>query len=210
MGSEQHGTTRVEAASNALNGVFCLEGEWDRDLRGRRSVEPILELLERLEAIRCIHRDVATVEELQYYVGRWQERPYDGYRVLYLAMHGNSGSLHLGRDGLDLTSLGEALEGLCEGSVVYFGSCLTMDAEPGEINTFVKRTSALAAVGYVTEVDWVETAAFEVILLEQLVRHIRDARRSNYIFRRITEQHGEFASNLGLTIATKTRVYYAD
>lgn len=210
MGSEQRGGPRAKAASNALNGVFCLEGEWDRDLRGRRSVEPILELLERLEAIRYIHRDVATVEELQYYVDRWQERPYDRYRVLYLAMHGDTGCVDLGRDSLDLNSLGEVLEGKCSGSIVYFGSCLTMVGDGQALTDFVKRTGALAAVGYTQEIEWVQSSSFDVVLLEQLTRHLEDGRRMDYIFRRLTEQHGDYARDLGLTIAAKTRVYYAE
>lgn len=210
MGSEQRGSARVKAASNSSNGVFCLEGEWDRDLRGRLSVEPILELLERLGAITYIHRDVATVGELQYYVDRWQERPYNKYRVLYLAMHGDTGSVHLGRDNLDLGSLGEVLEGKCSESIIYFGSCMTMLGDEQALTDFVKRTGALAAVGYTQAIDWLRSSSFDVVLLEQLTRHLKDRRRMDFIFRRLTEQHGDYARDLGLTIAAKTRGYYAE
>lgn len=193
----------------AWNGIFCLEGEWEADMRRRVSVEPLLELLEGLKRVRYIHRDVATVEEFDYLVGQWQKRRYDDFRVLYLAMHGSAGSVRLGRDSLDLHSLGERLAGLCDQSVVYFGSCLTMDAEDADLRAFVKKTGARAAVGYSTEIDWVKSASFEVVLLDQLVTHIDAERRSDFIFRRIVAEHGDYASGLGLTIATPNRVYRA-
>lgn len=59
-----------------LPGVFCLEGEWSPDLRSRWSVEPILQLLERLGYLTAIHRDVASKAELTYYLRKWVQRGY--------------------------------------------------------------------------------------------------------------------------------------
>jgi hypothetical protein len=52
-----------------LNGVFCLEGEWNGRLDDRTSVEPQLMMLENMKyCARVIHRDVATRDEFAYYV----------------------------------------------------------------------------------------------------------------------------------------------
>ena len=75
----------------ALPGVFCLEGEWDRDLRQRMSVEPVLELLERIRLARYIHRDVATITEFEYYLKKWGQK---GYQRLRGSLSG-----HARRDG---------------------------------------------------------------------------------------------------------------
>lgn len=71
----------------ALPGIFCLEGEWDPDLRRRKSVLPILELLERLDVARTIHRDVATRDELAFYLAKWGQKRYRDCEVLHLACH---------------------------------------------------------------------------------------------------------------------------
>ncbi|MEV5693896.1 hypothetical protein [Micromonospora globbae] len=42
---------------------------------------PTLEMLECLGRIRYIHRDVATPDELRYYLDQWLSRKYAAYNV---------------------------------------------------------------------------------------------------------------------------------
>src|SRR5690606_4690502 len=75
-----------------------------------------LELLERLDLVRYIHKDVATVEELRYFLERWALRQYSAYRVGYFAMHGRSKQLYLThQSAVELDEVAEWLEGKCEG-----------------------------------------------------------------------------------------------
>ena len=134
--------------SHQGSGIFCLEGEWAADLREKMSVRPILELLDQLWVAPFIHRDVATTDELRYYAGKWSQKRYDRYGVLYLAMHGNEGSVYLGRDDVTLDELQEMLTGACKGKVVYFGSCLTLKADGKRLQEFARVTGARAVVGY--------------------------------------------------------------
>lgn len=69
-------------------------GRWDSDLRRRRSVLPILELLERLKLTKFIHRDVSSADEAYRYLQRWNQKRYDEYLVLYVAAHGDKGRIH--------------------------------------------------------------------------------------------------------------------
>jgi hypothetical protein len=120
----------------ALPGIFCLEGEWDPDLRVRDSVQPLLDLLERLSIARTIHRDVATREELRYYLAKWKQKRYRNYPVLYLTSHGESGCLKLGKETIDLTELGAMLKGAAKGRVIYFGSCMTLNESDVPLKDF--------------------------------------------------------------------------
>lgn len=196
--------------STAIKGIFCLEGEWDSDLRARKSVEPILQLLEGLKLAKYIHRDVATREEFTYYIDKWSQPRYSNYRVLDLAMHGGAGAVGLGRHTLTLDEVGEILGGRRPDAIVYFGSCLTMDGDDADLTRFVRRAGVKAVVGYSAVIDWLASASFEVVLLQQLVTHLESTHRNDYLFRRITEEHGDYARNLGLTIATKSQVYRAE
>lgn len=185
--------------------IFCLEGEWDSDLRGRMSVEPILELLEKIGIAKSIHRDIATRDELEYYLGKWKQKRYERYGVLYLAMHGYEESLYLGRDAVSLDKLEENLRGACKGKAIYFGSCLTLKADPKRLMKFASATGARVVVGYRKTVPWLETAAFEVLLLDRLTQGLR----SDAIFNHLSRDHGNFAKSLGLVVATKNQVYRA-
>jgi hypothetical protein len=184
-------------------GIFCLEGEWDPDLRTRMSVEPVLELLERLGLITAIHRDVATKAELEYYLRKWLQPRYNNYLVLYLACHGSAAGIDLGHDEVSLAALADVLEDGCGNSTIYFGSCLAMDAPDDELKRFVARTGAKAMIGYSRAIDWLESAAFECLLLDRLAH----GNRTDGLFNQLHRDHGAMAERLGLVAATRTNVY---
>jgi uncharacterized protein YecE (DUF72 family) len=157
--------------ARAKVGVFCLEGNWKRKLSERASVEPTLELLERLGCARYIHRDVATPEELRFYLSKWKQLGYSEYSVLYLAFHGSRGGIHVNdRAFVTLDDLAEQLDGSYKDRIVYFGSCQTMRITDAELLAFKKQIKAKAVCGFKKEIDWLESAAFDVLLLEALTR----------------------------------------
>ncbi|WP_281871946.1 DUF6642 family protein [Brachybacterium paraconglomeratum] len=189
-----------------LPGIFCLEGEWDSDITRRLSVRPVLELLEHLEVAQWIHRDVATRAEFTYYLGKWVSEDYDGFGVLWLAMHGDSAAVSLSGDedgDIELDELEEILKGACAGKVIYFASCSTLKEDPKRLQQFARRTGARAVIGYRKDVGWAEAAAFELLLLQELVTRVR----SNGIFKRLQDDHPVLAKRLGLVVATKNDVY---
>lgn len=188
-----------------MEGIFCLEGEWHSDLRRRMSVRPVLELLESLGIATFIHRDVASRGDLDYYLRKWKQARYSSFTVLYLAMHGEPKGLELGNDSISLEELANVLSGSCKGRIVYFGSCLTSDADEASLRAFARETGARAVVGYAKEVDWLQSASFEVVLLDRLV----SPRRSDALFNQLTKDYAGFTSELGLVIATANRTYRA-
>ena len=66
-----------------------------------------------------------------------------------------------------------------------------------------RRDPAVGVTGYEAEVDWVESAAFEVLLLDRLSR----GGRTDAIYRSLHREHGQLAARLGLVAATKSSVY---
>lgn len=190
----------------AENGIFCLEGEWDSDLRKRQSIEPLLAFLESTGEVKVIHRDVATVEEVQRYLRLWRQQRYNDYCVLYLAAHGDKGKIWWSsRNTSTLEDLAEALEDTAKGCYVYFGSCLTLfDRE--DVMRFAERTGARGVLGYRREVDWLESAAFDVLLLPWIANHYG---RPKTMFNALMKRHGELARNLKFVVGTKNEVLRA-
>ncbi|PRY52234.1 hypothetical protein BCF74_13413 [Knoellia remsis] len=190
----------------SANGVFCLEGEWSADLRSRDSVLPMLELLERLAQIKFIHRDVATVTEVQRYLRIWKQKRYSDYRVLYLAAHGDKGSItwsSRNRSGLD--ELAIALRDTAADRYIYFGSCLTL-FNSDEVMRFARATGARGVLGYRREVNWLESAAFDILLLPEIANH---SGRPSTVFKRVAKRHGELARHLKFVLSTSTHVLRA-
>jgi hypothetical protein len=151
-------------------GIFCVEGQWENDLAKRGSVVPTLELLERLDRIRFIHRDTATSDELRYFIGRWLLRKYADFPVGFFAMHGEPGKLCLTEsNSVELDEIESWMAGKCAGRKLYFGSCAVLAAPQDRLVDFLHETKADMLCGFTRYVDWVEAAAFETVVLNSLV-----------------------------------------
>lgn len=184
----------------AAPGIFCLEGEWSGKLTDRTSVEPQLRMLENLgTCARVIHRDVATREEFSYYANKWLQKQYASFKVGYLAFHGTESSIQLGRDSLSLPDIAEVLGKRAAGRTLYFGSCSTMAASDADLTDFVRTTDVKAILGYTKRVGWLETAAFDFILLPLLLQ----ASYSKTIYSSLLRDHRRFVHGLGFRLVTK-------
>ena len=67
------------------NGIICLETEWEHTIeRNRRSIhtKPLLDFLEKSSGCEIIYRRVATKNELQYYLKRFNLAKYDNYSII--------------------------------------------------------------------------------------------------------------------------------
>ena len=150
-------------------GIFCLETHWS-GVKGKSTVEPVLRLLETLSGYNTPYRryDVGTREEFDFYLKKWCGTTFSDFPILYLSFHGAPGELQVGegRDkSLSLGDLAERLEGGCRGRVLHFGSCGTVDVHGRELKKFLARIRALAVCGFRENVDWLESAAFDMLVL---------------------------------------------
>lgn len=176
-----------------LPGVFCLEGPWSDLLTDGSSVRPLLELLERRRVIEFAHRDAATVPEFENYLRQWSQKRYAKLGFGYLAFHGEKGTLWVGQEEYSIEQLAELLDGRLEGRILYFGSCSTLQVDDDRIENLRARTGARAVCGYTRDVDWIESAAFELNLIDAVAWYSRiDA-----VFNHLRRNHGGACERLG-------------
>lgn len=156
-------------------GVFCLEGEWWGNYKKPTTVEPGLQLLKVAgePPVNYIHRNVATVTELEFYVRQWILKKHDDYPILYLAFHGSSGFICVGdqrrsESKVGLDQLEELIDGAGAGRLIYFGSCSTLDFHGNLLNGFIKRTGLEGVVGYKTDVYWMDSMLVDLSMLGAL------------------------------------------
>ncbi len=154
-------------------GIYCIETERWYGRKDRSSVEPILRLLEQVNKVRYLRKDVATCAELEYFLKQYTMTSFHSHSILYLGFHGwgvKKGdpwmTLTEGED-IFLKWIGEHLHDSLKGRVVYFGACGIMKAE-NALQSFRATTEAGAVLGYEKEVDWVESAAFDLLVLSYL------------------------------------------
>jgi len=156
-------------------GVYCLEiGDWYGSLKKKNSVESVLQLLrESPLEVPYIHRDIATQEELSYYINKWTQQRLDNYPILYLAFHGSPGCIYLyndkGREKIITTDdFFELLRGSCHKRIIHFGACKVLDINGNTVNKYLRDSGAVAISGYASNVDWVLSSIFEMYYLSEL------------------------------------------
>ena len=154
-------------------GIFCLEeAGWFRGIKDTTTLEPVLRLLETgYFKVPFLHHDVGTREEFEFFLTKWKGKTFDRFPILYLGFHGKSGGIAVGEGRnriVKLDELASYLKESCKGRVIIFGSCSTLDVHGRKLTTFRERTGALAVLGYKENVDWLEAAAFEMLVLGRL------------------------------------------
>lgn len=149
--------------NKAQKNIFCLESLWDNKLEKKLSVLPLLELAERTCSLEFIHLTCNTTAELEFNLGLSPKRK--SYGLLYLAFHGSVGSIQLyNGESIDFNRLAKMMGQRYEGWVVHIGSCNTLNAKESEIREFIKQTGIKVVTGYVKTVDWVDSAALDLII----------------------------------------------
>ena len=189
-----------------MHGIFCLETDW-WGVKDRTTVEPVLALLERRLRVPYIRRTIGTREEFQHYVRKWTQQGLAPFPILYLAFHGEPGILYVGEKRgagkeLSIQTLGEMLAGKCKRQIIHFGACETVGVHGNTLNAFLAETQALAVMGYREAVDWVESAAFDLLLLGSLQDVTMTKQGVGKLRRLMKERAATLSKRLGFVIKT--------
>lgn len=149
--------------------IYCIEGihrQDDDDTIDYRSQD--ISFRSALEFLRDVrywdfrHRDVATVEELTFYMSwEWPNCAY--HSILNIFSHGQPGRITLsdkvevqltdsiGDNGSSLSSI---LEDQLGQSHIHFSGCSIMRNRENWIHEFFEKTGASVVSGYEVDVDW--------------------------------------------------------
>ena len=153
-------------------GIYCIETVWDRE--SNWSALPLLEMMRSRWDADFIHRNAVTRDEFFRHLASWCDDHYD-YPVLYLGYHGSAGELWLDdyeeravENRIDLRDVSAGIEQRCENTMIHFSSCATMDVDGPELVQLLKDTGASGVSGYSMDVDWMGSAAFEMLYLDIL------------------------------------------
>jgi hypothetical protein len=161
--------------------VFCLEGDWSKDLKEQTSVSEVLMFLKKNRDVNFIHRHCGTRENLAYYINQWKLKKYKNYSILYIAFHGKPMQILLGKEIVTLDELAEMLGPNCHNKIIHFGTCHTINVDLRHIKRFLRKTNALCICGFGKEIKFVEGCVFDILLIDQLQEFRNVATLHTYI-----------------------------
>ncbi len=191
-------------------GIFCLEGLWGQDFKNKSTVLPILELLQKGGICNNIYHGCATKEELEFCLEKWKQDSISSkFPILYLAFHGKKEQIYITENNTySLTDLAVILKNSAKGKVVFFASCETLNSNGRSIQTFLKKTKALAAIGYKQEVDWMIATAFELLVLDALQQDKFDSIGIENIEHKIKSEYGNLYQILDCRIVVNKHLHF--
>jgi len=195
-------------ARTKVRGIFCLETDWS-EVRTSPSVEPMLALLKSSPlAIPFVHRNVVTIDTLDYYLKKWTQRRHDDFPILYLAFHGIEGEVQFGdlrrrSARVSLDQLEESLRGRCAGRVIHFGCCQTLGVSQRRLRKFIEETGALAVSGYEKDIDWVRSAMLDFTLFASIQQNTMTVSGLRAVQRRMQLRQGREIRSLAFRMALR-------
>ena len=153
-------------AKEYIKHVACLESFWTYAVENRLSLAPILELLSKRNGTRSVLLTCNTIDELKFNLDIVQHMK--GYRILLLGFHGYSGGIYMPDLAIEMEALATFMGKGFRDWIVFFDSCRTMTVEKDRILKFIETTEVLMVMGYKNEVDWLEGAAVDLLVLNGL------------------------------------------
>jgi len=179
--------------------IICLESLWDQDLESHRrlSMEPILDVVSKINGVKLIHMSCNTREELHYNLVKIKRR--FRYGILYLAFHGSPGEVHLDGGPIDLETLATFMGRGFVNWVVHFGTCSTIDTERARIDTFVESTRISMLAGYKKDVIWTDSAALDLLFLTWLQRY----KNMRAMWKKFKRTYSGLISNTGFSVVPR-------
>ncbi|MFZ4104664.1 MAG: DUF6642 family protein [Sediminibacterium sp.] len=193
-------------------GIYCIEGLWDHgNIQDQSTVLPILDLLEKRGYCNYIYHDCATKSELEYFLEKWKNKKIqEKYPILYLAFHGDPGFIFLTHeDKYSLAELADYLNDKSIGKIIYFGSCSTLNIDKRKINSFLKKTGAIATIGYKIDIDWIQSAACDLFVFEALQSDKLDTTGIKKIHNKIISDYGNLHKILELRFVVNDKQHFS-
>ena len=146
--------------------IACLESLWSKDIENRLTVVPILDLLMKRTGTKSVLLTCNTLEELAFNLEFI--KGMRGYGILYLAFHGYPGGIHLPKMAINLEILAKLMRKRFRNWIVFFGSCQTLSVRKDRIARFMSSTGVKMVIGYKMEVDWLDSSALDLLVLDWL------------------------------------------
>ena len=192
MAQDKRKEVPMARAKNYAKHIACLESFWSYDVENRLSVTPVLELLGKRNGTRWIILNSNTMDELKFNLEIYKR--IKGGNILYLAFHGYPGGIRMPDLKIDIETLASLMGRKFRNWIIYFDSCSTLKVEKGRISDFLTDTGASMLIGFERNVDWLEGAAIDLLVLDWL-QHYRNMGRFWKRFKRV---YKDLVGNTGM------------
>ena len=152
--------------SSCQKNIACLESFWTYDVENRLSMAPVLDLLGKTNGTRFVVLSCNTFQELEFNLELIKKMR--GYGILYLGFHGFAGGIYLPDMKIKMEMLAQLMGKRFRNWIVFFDSCSTLRVQKDRVFDFMAQTGVAMVMGYRRDVEWVNGAAMDLLVLNRL------------------------------------------
>lgn len=155
-------------------GIICFEtGEFAKyRTEDQFYALPLLHFLESTIGIKYIYRQIATFEELKYYMKIIGSTHFqNNFGVVYFSFHGCPKNINLngtGKISLEMLAAESAGNESFLGRHIHFSSCETLKCSEDEILSFKRNVGAKSVSGYTEKVNPTQAYINEIMYFHQI------------------------------------------
>ena len=143
--------------------IFVLESSWDsKDPLVHNSIMPFVAEFAKQREMKAYHQIFTDSRSFKHWITEFNKSNKNG-ALLYIASHGNKGSLHALHGGINRNTVVSCLKSARNIKFVHFGSCLFGNQE--NLRLILKKSKHIQWVaGYYKSVDWIDSTLFDILL----------------------------------------------
>ncbi|MCX7550279.1 DUF6642 family protein [Xanthomarina sp. F2636L] len=181
-----------------IRDIFCLEGDWDENLRNSGTIAPALNLLEKNCGIEVLHKTCSTKKEFKsriQHIVNGNQKSYSRFQIIYLAFHGIDNEIDLGVESISLSKLSKYFSEDFSNRIIHFGSCKTISSKEN-VEELLRNTEALAVTGYSKDIDFIPSTVMDILFFEEC----QNWKRIETIEKKMKSKYGQLMNDLGFEI----------
>jgi hypothetical protein len=170
--------------------------DWGGEEENAEAVHTFYDFVHRSRRAWTTVQRVSDAEDVRRHLARIAAD--DNCQVAVLAMHGSPGSVRLGPEP---PRLEELLDGVrLPGKVLHFAACSVLRVSPRRLQALQRTTKAAVVSGYRRDIEWYQSEAFELLLLQELAAGTAGGTRGlRSAVKRAMANAGGLAETVGFT-----------
>jgi hypothetical protein len=104
---------------------------------------------------------------------------------------------------MELDELASLLGSGLNSRVIHLGSCQTLYTDKRNLQRFLRDTGAAAVTGFKRSIDWLESATFEVLYFDVLLRYSLTPTGVRAAERHLRREHNAVCKRLEFRVVTR-------
>lgn len=190
--------------------ILVLESTWDHASLDQISVWPFISEFANVKNIKAYYKPFSNKAALEHWVKQYNQDPIAGGKLLYIAGHGEKGTISGLKSNINGASIREMLKNCPNIQYVHFGTC-SFGSRKNLESLLYEIDHLRWAIGYDEEVNWIDSTLFDIMVWNRIAARDPDdeaikGKKSHTLIKELVDIHVDgLAKSLGFSFQYRYR-----